>query len=80
MRCGRSNGSYKTYVPTFISAGVTPLLVYDAPERIWLMNTVWFVPAAVGSLLTMWKVSPRVSQSRAIPDLGVLVREITGKN
>jgi len=43
-------------VGCILGQGVTPLLVYDDPGRIWIMNTVWFVPAAVGSLLTMWKV------------------------
>jgi len=38
-----------------LGAGVTPLLVHQ-PEDVALMNGVWFAPAAIGALLTMWKV------------------------
>ena len=34
---------------------LTPQFVHR-PDEITIMNSVWFVPAAVGSLLTMWKV------------------------
>ena len=34
---------------------ITPQFVHD-PKDITTMNSVWFAPAAVGSLLTMWKV------------------------
>ena len=34
---------------------LTPQFV-DKPSDITIMNSVWFVPAAIGSLLTMWKV------------------------
>ena len=43
-------------VGCILGQGLTPLMVYE-PEDIFVMNTVWFVPAAIGSLLTMWKVS-----------------------
>ena len=34
---------------------LTPQFV-NVPNDITIMNSVWFVPAALGSLLTMWKV------------------------
>ena len=36
---------------------LTPQFVHR-PSDITIMNSVWFVPAAIGSLLTMWKVIP----------------------
>ena len=39
-----------------LGSAVTPLIV-TAPDRVPIMNIVWFVPAAFGSLLTMWKVT-----------------------
>ena len=43
--------------PLGIVMGVNrePMMV-KAPEDIALMNTVWFIPAAVGALITMLKV------------------------
>ena len=35
---------------------LTPQFVHR-PSDITIMNSVWFVPAALGSLLTMWKVA-----------------------
>ena len=35
---------------------LTPQFVHR-PSDITIMNSVWFVPAALGSLLTMWKVT-----------------------
>ena len=35
---------------------LTPQFVHK-PSDITIMNSVWFVPAAIGSLLTMWKVT-----------------------
>ena len=34
---------------------VTPFMV-QSPESVPLMNIVWFIPAGVGALLTIWKV------------------------
>jgi len=42
-------------VGCILGQGITPLMVYQ-PTDIFLMNTVWFIPAAIGSVLTMWKV------------------------
>ena len=39
-----------------LGSAVTPLIV-TSPERVPIMNIVWFVPAALGALLTMWKVT-----------------------
>lgn len=39
-----------------LGQGFTPLMVYE-PENITIMNTVWFVPALIGSLITFCKVS-----------------------
>ena len=38
------------------SFGLTPLMV-PSPDYITLMNIVWFIPAALGSLLCMCKVN-----------------------
>ncbi len=39
-----------------LGQGVTPLLVRE-PSDVPIMNIIWFVPAAVGALLTMFKVT-----------------------
>lgn len=46
-----------------LGQGITPLLV-KAPEQVPLMNIVWFIPAGLGAILTMWKVGWR---SRSVP-------------
>ena len=38
-----------------LGQGVTPLMV-RAPEDVPLMNVVWFIPAGIGAVLTLWKV------------------------
>jgi hypothetical protein len=37
-----------------LGSGITPLLVHSK-EDVPLMNIVWFIPAGLGSILTMWK-------------------------
>ena len=39
-----------------LGQGLTPLMVRK-PENVALMNIVWFIPAAFGAILTMFKVS-----------------------
>jgi hypothetical protein len=39
-----------------LGQAITPLIV-RSPEDVPIMNIVWFVPAAFGALLTMWKVN-----------------------
>lgn len=38
-----------------LGQGLTPLLV-NSKDDVPLMNIVWFIPAGLGSILTMWKV------------------------
>ena len=37
-----------------LGQGITPLLVHSKDD-VPLMNIVWFIPAGLGSILTMWK-------------------------
>ena len=46
---------------------LTPQFV-DKPSDITIMNSVWFVPAAIGSLLTMWKVVIHIKFVTYCPD------------
>ena len=39
-----------------LGSGLTPLLVHSKDD-VPIMNIVWFIPAGLGSILTMWKVS-----------------------
>jgi hypothetical protein len=40
-----------------LGSGLTPLLVHSKDD-VPIMNIVWFIPAGLGSILTMWKVRP----------------------
>ena len=45
-----------------IALGLTPLMV-PTPDYIALMNIVWFIPAALGFVLCMYKVNNYNSHS-----------------
>ena len=48
--------SLSNTVGGIISLGLTPLMV-PTPDYIPLMNIVWFIPAALGSILCICKVN-----------------------
>jgi len=44
----------------------TPLLVQDEAD-VPLMNIIWFIPAGLGSIMTIWKVQILVESNSKLP-------------
>ncbi len=58
--------------------GITPLIVHEASD-VPLMNIVWFVPAAAGALLTMFKVTANRPPTPPSPSAALVLQEEDGK-
>ena len=56
-----------------LGQGITPLLVTEA-HHVPIMNIVWFIPAGLGSILTMWKVILKNNFSNApFPNFSIFI-------
>ena len=64
--------SMSSAVGEIIALGLTPLMV-PTPDYIALMNIVWFIPAALGFVLCIYKVTYQGKNYRGVNQYGRLL-------